>query len=463
MTPPGQTPKSVGAPPSASDARHRRMTEGPVDRLILRLAGPSIAIMLISAAYNIADTYFVGRLGTSQTAAIGVVFPFMSIIQGFGFFFGQGAGNFLSRLLGARDDACARRVAATGFFSSVSMGTIIAVIGLWNIDGLAHLLGATPTILPHARDYLFFVALAAPFFAGSLALNNLLRFQGNAFFGMIGMGSGAILNIALDPLFIFGLDLGVKGASLATFISQAASCAILFMGCRRPGNIPVRLMHFTPAWSVCSHIIRGGAPSLLRQGLASVAMIFLVRLASGYEDEAIAAISIVQRVMMVAFAALVGFGQGFQPVCGFNYGAGRFERVRRAFWFCSKTSVWFLVILACGAALFAESIVSVFRNDPEVIVIGARALRWHCITLPLMGWVVPVNMMLQTIGKAVKASLLEGVRQGLFFLPFIFLLEGLWGWEGLIMAAPAAELATFCLSAPIGRGVLAELIRDGNG
>lgn len=440
---------------SGFDQKYQQMTQEPVERLVCRMAGPTITIMMISALYNAADTYFVGSLGTSATGAVGVVFSMMAIIQAIGFLFGHGSGNYISRQLGAQNMEMAAKMAATGFFSALCVGGILTAGGLLFLKPLARFLGATDTIMPHACDYLFYILIGAPWMAASLMLNNLLRFQGSAFYGMIGMIAGAALNIILDPLFIFGLGMGIGGAGLATMLSQLVSLGLLWLGCLRGGNIRIDFRKFSPRFLMYKEILRGGLPSLLRQGVASIAVICLNRVAGGYGDAAIAAISVVQRVTLFANSALLGFGQGFQPVCGFNYGAGLYSRVRKAFFFCLKTAAAVLTVLAALGYAFAPQIIALFRgDDPEVIRIGTLALRLQCITFPLMAWVVLNNMMLQTIGMAFKASFLALARQGLFLLPLLFALSPSLGILGLQMSPPAADAATFLVSLPLGLGVL---------
>jgi putative MATE family efflux protein len=440
------------------DEKYIRMTQAPVELLVCSLAVPSIMIMLISSLYNMADTYFVGSLGTSAVAAVGVVFPLMAIIQAMGFFFGHGSGNFISRQLGAQRIEAASKMASTGFLSALILGALFCALGLLFMEPLSLLLGSTPTILPYARDYMRFILIGAPWMAGSLVLNNQLRFQGSALYGMIGMISGAVLNIFLDPLFIFGLGLGVSGAALATMISQFVGCSVLVIGCSRKGNIPIRLRDFAPSRGLYKEVVRGGLPSLFRQGLASLAAICINHFAGGYGDAAIAAISIVNRVTMFASSALVGFGQGFQPVCGFNYGAKLYGRVKKAFWFCVKSSLAVLILIAAGVFIFAPQVIAIFRrDDPEVISIGARCLRLQCLSFPLTGWVVLCNMMMQTIGKPVEASLLAMSRQGLFLIPLLFILAPLLGLFGIQIAQPASDFAAFFLAIPITVRVLRQM------
>jgi putative MATE family efflux protein len=435
------------------------MTAYPVEKLVCRMAVPTIAIMLVSAMYNMADTYFVGSLGTSATAAVGVSFSLMAIIQAAGFFFGHGAGNYISRALGERNHGDAEKMAATGFITAFIAGGVIALGGLAFLSPFARLLGATDTILPYARSYLRFVLIGAPFMVSSLTLNNLLRFQGSAFWGMIGMIGGAVLNVALDPLFIFVFGMGVAGAALATMISQTVSCALLLtVSCAGRNNVRIRLRNFSPGPRVYGDIVRGGVPSLLRQGLLSLATIFLNHAAGDYGDAVIAAVSIVNRIVLIAGAALLGLGQGFQPVCGFNYGAKRYDRVKKAFWFCLRLSAVILILLSAAGFIFAPGIIALFRrDDPEVVRIGAFALRLQCFTFPLAGWIILNNMMLQTIGKAIPASILAFARQGLFLIPLLFILNASLGVLGIQLCTPLADLCTFVLALPLGIRTLREM------
>jgi putative MATE family efflux protein len=436
--------------------KYELMTTQPVEKLVCKMAVPTIIIMMVSAMYNMADTYFVGFLGTSATAAVGISFSLMAVIQAVGFFFGHGSGNHISRALGARNTGDAEKMAAAGFFSAFGIGVVFAAAGFLFLTPLARLLGATETILPYARSYLRFIFLGMPFMTSSLVLNNLLRFQGSAFIGMIGMAGGAVLNIILDPIFIFGLGMGVTGASLATMISQTVSCVLLFI----IGNMGKQTIRITPRnfslhWETYREMFRGGVPSLLRQGLLSVSTIFLNRAARVYGDAVIAAIAIVNRVFLLAFSALIGWGQGFQPVCGFNYGAGRYDRVKKAFWFCVCSAAAVLSVLGIIAFIFAPQIIAVFRkNDPEVISVGSFALRAWSLALPLSTWIVMYNMMLQTMGKALPASILAFSRQGLFLIPFLFILVPFWGVRGIQLSLPMADLCTFILTLPLGISAL---------
>ncbi len=403
--------------PETQEEKYKTMTEKPVSSLICRLAVPTIISMLVTSFYNMADTFFVARIGTSATAAVGVSFALMAIIQAFGFFCGHGSGNYISRKMGQHRFDEAQQMAATGFFTALALGTVIFLLGEILIDPLCRILGATETILPYARQYLRLILIGAPYMTASLVLNNQLRFQGSAFYAMVGIASGAVLNIALDPLFIFVFDMGVSGAALATIISQFVGFVLLLKSTTQGGNLRIRLRNVTFSKYYYSQIINGGMPSLCRQGLGSVATICLNLMAGPYGDAAIAAMSVVGRVMNLAASVVTGFGQGFQPVCGFNYGAFLYDRVKEGFWFCVKVATVILIVLSAAGYLLAPQVIQLFsKNDPQVIAIGTQALRWQCLTFPLCGWITICNMMLQTIGKSFRASLLAMSRQGLFFI-----------------------------------------------
>lgn len=441
--------------------KYTLMTTAPVPRLIGSLAVPTIISMLITSFYVMADTYFVGKINTQSTAAVGISFSVMAIIQAFGFFFGHGSGNYISRKLGAREYQSAEKMASTGFFCAFIAGMLITVFGLIFLSPICKALGSTSTILPYSETYLGIILLGAPFMASSLVLNNQMRFQGNAVYAMIGIIVGAVLNIGLDPLLIFVFDMGIAGAGIATLASQICSFIILLYMDRKGENIRIRFSNFTPKLSLLKEILYGGSPSLCRQGLASTATILLNVAAGRYGDAAIAGMSIVTRICMFINSFVIGFGQGFQPVCGFNYGAGFYTRVRHGFWFCIKLGVIFLSICSIIGYIYAPEIVSWFRKeDAQVIEIGARALRWQLITLPLGTWVILCNMLLQTIRKPVRAVILSSARQGLFFIPFILILPYLLGLQGVEICQAAADLCSFLLAIPLTIGVLKGMRED---
>ena len=437
------------------------MLETPVRKLVCTLAGPTILSMLITSFYNMADTFFVGKINTQATGAVGVVFSMMAIIQAIGFFFGHGSGNYISRKLGSNEIDEAEKMSAVGFFSAFIAGIVLMVAGLIFVKPLAYALGSTDTILPYTVSYLGIILLGAPAMTSSLVLNNQMRFQGSAFYAMIGIVSGAVLNIILDPVLIFKCNLGIAGAALATVISQYISFILLIFMTKQGGNIQIRFGNFKPSLYYYKEIIRGGTPSLCRQGLASVATICLNHAAGGYGDAAIAGMSIVSRVSMFANSALIGFGQGFQPVCGFNYGAGKYERVLEAFWFCVKYAFIFLLVVAGAGIFFAPELVALFRKgDPEVIEVGVAALRYQAALFPLNAWIVICNMMLQSVGKGLKASIVASARQGLCFIPLIYILPYFFGLTGVEICQAVSDVFTLIISIPIGMSVIHEMQRS---
>ncbi len=434
------------------------MTTEPVNKLVCKMAVPTIISMLITSFYNMADTYFVGKLDTQSTAAVGVVFSLMALIQALGFFFGHGSGNYISRKLGAKEFEDASKMASIGFFSAFICGGLVLVLGLIFLEPLSVVLGSTKTILPYTKKYLSVILFGAPFMVSSLVLNNQLRFQGSAASAMAGIVSGAVLNIILDPIFIFQCNMGITGAALATVIGQLLGFLLLWNGTRKGENIHIKWKNFKPALYYYKEIVRGGVPSLCRQGLASIATMCLNHMAGGFGDAAIAGMSIVSRITMFANSALIGFGQGFQPVCGMNYGAKLYKRVKEGFWFCVKYAFFFLIVIAAGAYIFAPEMVSLFReNDREVIEVGTWALRFQAVVFPLNAWIVLCNMMLQSIGKAVKASIIAAARQGLFFLPLILTLPRIFGLTGIEICQMISDILTFILAVPLGISVLKEM------
>ena len=443
------------------EAKFQELTGQPVGHLVCKMAAPTIISMMVTACYNMVDTYFVGQLhSNSATGAVGVVFSLMAVIQAVGFFFGHGSGNYISRQLGRHESGDAGKMAATGVTLAFLAGCVILALGQIFLTPLARLLGSTDTILPYARSYLRIILLGAPYMTASFVLNNQLRFQGSAAYGMVGIAAGAVLNVGLDPLLIFVLDMGVAGAALAPILSQLASFCMLLLGCSRGGNLRIRLRNVCIRRDLLVEICKGGVPSLCRQGLASIATICLNRSAGLYGDAAIAAMSVVTRAMQLAQSALIGFGQGFQPVCGFNYGAGLYGRVKDAFRFCVKWATAFLAAASVLGMIFAPRIVAVFRNDPEVIAFGARALRCQCAVFPLCGVIAISSMLTQTINKVWQASLLAVARQGLFFVPAVLILPHVLGELGVQLAQSLSDVCAFALTVPLVLGVLRDMDRQ---
>lgn len=427
-----------------------KMTETKISSLISSLAVPTIVSMLITSIYNMADTFFVSKLGASASGAIGIVFSLMAIIQAVGFTLGQGSGSVISRLLGEQKNDEADKIGSSGFVTSVGFGSFLMVMGLIFLEPLMRLLGSTDTILPFACEYAQYIFLAAPVMAASFVLNNLLRAEGKAKLAMIGITVGGVLNILLDPIFIFALGLGVSGAAIATALSQCISFLILLSHFLRNRTIiNLKLSNASTELIIYLRIIKNGLPSFCRQGLASISTVALNLNAALYGDAAVAAMSIVGKIFMMIFSMLLGFGQGYQPVVGYNYGAKKFDRVREAFFFTLKVGVSIMTSLGILGFLLARNIMGWFiADDKEVIAIGVRAFRAQCLVMPLMALGVVCNMTFQSIGKAWRATFLSCTRQGIFFLPFILILPRFLGITGVEITQPVADLCNFFCCLP---------------
>ena len=436
------------------------LTQAPVSRVILTMAVPTIVSMLVTCLYTIVDTYFVGQLNTQSTAAVGIVFSLMCLIQAIGSFFGHGSGSYMSRELGARRIDNAASMAATGFVYAIVTGVAIAAVGLISLQTLSLWLGSTATVLPYTEQYMAIILIGTPFQVASFTLNSQLRMQGNTRHAMWGIVSGAVLNVLLDPLLIFGCSLGLRGAALATVIGQAVSFLILYIMCNRRGAtcVGIHLTKFSLRWHYVREIIYGGSPSLSRQGLASISVVLLNLAAASYGDAAVAAMSIVSRVTMFVMSVIVGLGQGFQPFCGYCYGARLYARLRQGYWFTVKTGFVFLAIFAAVVYCFAEQTVALFRDDAIVIAVGSTALRWHLVAYPLNAYIMTSNMMLQTTRRPLRANLLASARRGLVFIPFILLLPHLFGLMGVAMCQAVCDVVTFLLAIPIMRLTFKELV-----
>ncbi len=449
---------------AAPKDRFTYMTETPVPKLIKQLAIPTVISMLVTGIYNTADTYFVGRIpdiAIQATAAVGIVFPVMAVIQAFGFLFGHGSGNFLSRMLGAGKKKEANEMASTGFLLAISLGLLAAILGNLFIDDLVSLLvsdDVSASTIEMTKSYAGIILFGAPFMMGQFVVNNQLRFQGSAMYAMIGLVSGAVMNIILDPILILGMGLGVKGAAIATVAGQITSFFILLISSRKGENIRLSVKNIRINGYYVLEIINGGIPSLFRQGLAAIATTLLNRTAGELGgDAAISGMSITTRVMMLLISALIGFGQGYQPVCSFNYGAGKKERVREGFFFCVKWGTIFLAAIGIICFFFAPGIIELFINDSEntdinmrmqVINVGQTALRCQAAILPINAFIVMTNMMLQSMGKGIKASITASARNGLFFIPAILILPVFLDLTGVEITQSVADVLTLLMSIP---------------
>ncbi len=447
------------------ERHYRRMTETPVSKLVIQLGIPTTISMLVTTIYNMADTYFVGQLNDNRaTGGVGVVYGLMSIIQAIGFMYGHGGGSLISRALGQREKERATRLASTSFFYALMSGLAFSVLGLLFQEPLMKLLGSTDTILPFAKEYSLYILLAAPFMMGSFVLNNILRYEGRASIAMIGLTTGGILNIFLDWLFLMYLDMGVGGAGLATGISQMVSFTILlsmFLTGRTQSKLAVS--QITRKFGEVMLICKTGLPSFLRQGLGSIGTMMLNHQAGVYgaaiaaqyaikaadaSDAAVAAMSVVNRICFFIFAVGLGIGQGFQPVCAFNYGAKKYARVRKAFSFTFTLGEIFMGSLAIIGMIFSGSLIGIFRDAPEVIDIGTYALRIQLAALFFQPLCVFANMLFQTVGKHNAASFLSALRSGLLLVPLLIVLPLFFELKGVQMAQGVADVIAFFIALP---------------
>ena len=454
--------RSAGGEKVKYTTQYDKMTKQPVGSLVIKLGIPTTLSMLVTNIYNMVDTMFVGKLGTSASGAVGIVFGFMSILQAFGFLFGQGAGSIISRRLGNKDEDSASVVASTAFFSSMFMGLLIGILGTVFNTKMVYLLGSTDTILPYAKTYSLFIMAAAPFMTSTFTMNNILRFEGKASLSMVGLMTGAILNMVGDPILMFGLDMGIAGAGLSTAISQFISFCVLlsmFLSGKTQSKLSVRKI--TREFNVLFDIVATGFPSLVRQGLQAVSTMILNQQARIYGDAAVAAMSIVSRISFFIFAVGLGIGQGFQPVCGFNYGARKFSRVKEAFSFTLVAGEVLLGMFALAGLLFSNQAIAVFRDDAEVIAFGTPALRYQCMALFLNPLIVLSNMTLQSTGQRAWATFLSMMRSGLYLIPMIYILTYTMGARGIQLAQPVSDVLSFATALPVIVNFIRKLPEDG--
>lgn len=425
------------------------MLEAPIGGLLFRKAYPTVIIQLITILYNTADTYFVAKIDTAASAAVGVVFSLMAIIQAVGFGLGMGSGSLTSRRLGASREKDACIYSSSALAIGILSGSLIMILGLFNIAPILRMIGATETILPYAIAYGRYILIAAPFMCTAFILNTTLRSEGQTFTAMIGMTSGGILNIILDPILIFGFKLGISGAAIATMSSQIFSATIMaFIFISGRSIVKIKPEYISKKPSVYMDIIRTGFPTICRQGLGSLSTAILNVQAAFYGDAAVAAISIANKLHMLVRDVVLGIGQGYQPIAGYCFGAGKKKRVRELFVLATKAATFFCVIAAILLSVFAAPVISWFRDDPEVVVIGAAALRFIAISLPSLSYMTYVNQTYQCLGFTTGATFLACCRQGICFIPLAFILPHFFGIAGIEMLQASADILTFAISVP---------------
>ena len=435
--------------------RKLMMLNQPIHRVIPKMAIPTIVAFLINSIYSLADTYFVSSLGTNATAAVSVNASLDQLIMMCGSMLAMGANSYIARLLGKNDDKKASQVLSTAFFSAFAVGALLLICGTVFMVPMVRLLGATPTCEAYSIDYATYVLMAAPFMACNFVMNQCLRSEGSATLSMVGMGFGGILNIVLDPIFIFHFDMGVAGASLATAISKVVSFTILiFPYITRRSLLHLSIKNFKPTRDIVTEVVSVGSSSMFRSGLAVVAGILLNTLAGDISDSVLAGIGVCTKIMMFPFGIILGFGNGFQPVAGFNWGAKRYDRVREAYRFSSRVAFWGGALMAAFCIVFADQLIILFAGtDEEMRRIGAFAIITQAIALPIHAWVAIVNMLCVGLGNAKGALALSTARQGTCFIPILFPLAWIFGAYGVGAVQALADVLTMVLAVPIIRGM----------
>ena len=405
--------------------KYDKLANAPIKQLISSLAIPTILSMLVSALYNTADSFFVGKINTQSVASIGIVFSIMTLLQAIGFFLGNGSGIMISTLLGEKKKEEAQIYANVALFTAIAVGILLAIIGLFFSTPIALMLGATKSTKAYASTYLRYILIGSPFILGSFVLNNHLRYQGSALYSMIGIITGSIINIALDPLFIFTFKLEVTGAALATIISQTISFFILYFGTFKNDNIRISIKKFKPKKDIYFTIFKNGMPSLSRQGISTIAN---------------------NRVMFIGMAVVIGYGQGYQPVCSFNFGAKKYDRVYNGYKFLAKITTVIIIVLSIIGYIFAPQLIAIFRKDVDVIKVGTQALRYQSFAMAVTGFCTASNMLMQSLRISGKATVLALARQGIFYIPAIIILPRLFAQTGIAVAQPVADILSFILT-----------------
>ncbi len=435
---------------NSAQLHYDKMTKTPVHKLVLTLSVPTIISMLVTSIYNMADTFFVSQLGTSATGAVSVVFTLMAVMQAVGFMIGMGSGSLIARTLGERDYEQSTRIASSAFFAAMSFGAVLCFFGIIFVEPLVVALGATETIKPFAIDYISYILFAAPFMCASYVMNNILRGQGKAMLSMIGLTIGGVLNIILDPIFIFVFNWGISGAAIATAFSQFVSfCILLSMFVFKRSEVPLKVSSVSKDIKIYMQIVTTGFPSFCRQGLSSVATLVLNWQARGFGDAAIAAMGVNSRFLMFLFSLVLGLGQALQPVAGFNYGAKKYDRVKNTLIFTAVFGSFLTLVTCIPSFIFAPQIVGAFAGiDAAVLEIGAFAMRAQCMALPFWGMQISLIMALQCTAHTRASSFLSMLRQGIFFIPIILIAPLIFGITGLQLAQPISDILSFVVSLP---------------
>ena len=429
------------------DEKTRKLAETPIPKLLTEMSIPAIIGMLVTAVYNIVDTIFVGRIGTEAIGAVTIAFPLFMAISAIGLTFGIGSASFISRLLGEDNKKMANRVSTTSIITTFILGIVLAAGGLYYLHPLLRLFGATDVIMPYAVNYTAIIIIGSVFTMSNMNMNNMVRAEGSAKMSMIALSTGALLNIILDPILIFTFNMGIAGASTATVIAQALSTVMLLAFYKSENSVlDFKIKEFNPSLAIYTEIMKIGVPTLIRQLLSSVAMTLLNNMAAVYGAAAVASVGIINRVFSFGFFVIAGFTQGFQPVAGFNFGARQIQRLKDSIKITIKRTTFFGLLLFIVFFFFNEQVISFFSQDPEVIEIASTGLRLYALVLPLLGFAITINTLFQALGHSIPATILSLSRQGLFFIPAIYLLTNNFDMQGLFMAQPVADGLTALLT-----------------
>ena len=449
----------------SQEARRMMLLNEPIPRVIPKMAIPTIVAFLITSIYSLADTYFVSSLGTNATAAVSVNASLDQMIMMCGSMLAMGANSYIARLLGEGNEKKASQVLSTSFFAAFAIGALLLVFGSIFMVPMVRMLGATPTCEQYSIDYATYILLAAPFMASNFVMNQCLRSEGSATLSMVGMGFGGILNIILDPIFIFGLEMGVAGASLATAISKLVSFAILiFPYVTRRSLLHLSVRNFKPTKDIIAKVVSVGSSSMFRNGLNVISAILLNNIAGGISDSVLAAVGVSNKIMMFPFCIILGFGNGFQPVAGFNWGAKRFDRVEESYKFSARVSLIGSAVMALLIALFCDKLIILFAGtDMEMRRIGAFCILAQCVALPVHAWVAIVNMFCVGLGNAKGAMVLATSRQGSCFIPIVHLMAFLFGAYGVASVQALADVLSMALAFPIMLSMKKKLDRAKSG
>ena len=424
--------------------------------LLVKTSIPTIIGILVMVIYNLTDTFFVGILNNkSMTAAIGIVFSFMSFIQAIGFWFGYGSGNIMSKKIGENEEKEAEIISSIGILFAIVIGILIAILSCFFVLPLSKFIGgsASENLLNFTVEYLKVIIISIPFGLYSITLYNQLRLCGNVKDGMLGLLIGMAVNIVLDPVLMFVFKFGFIGAGYATLIGQITGCIVLTNLSGKNGNIAVNLKKVRINKDRVYHILAGGMPNFSRQSITSIALILLNVVAAKYGDGVIAALTISSRIAAFAYMIMIGWGQGFQPICAMNYGAKQYDRVKKAFKFAVVGGTLFLIMAAILLYVFSELLIKTMSNDNEVILVGSEILRMQCITMPLLGYFAISSMLMQNIGQYFGASIISISRQGIFYIPLLYILSNIFGEFGIYLLQPVADVLSFGLAVIVVRKI----------